>query len=80
MPEQGAESENARDVRLWCEQLVTAASLELVVRTSENDEQIEILDAFPTRDMALVDRYRKGEREFGSEEESEAPSASRVVH
>ena len=42
VPEQGAESENARDVRLWCEQLVTAASLDLVVRTSENDEQISV--------------------------------------
>ena len=42
VPEQSAESVNAHDVRLWCEQLVTAASLELVVRTSENDEQIAV--------------------------------------
>ena len=42
VPEQGAESEHARDVRLWCEQLVAAASLELVVRTSESEEQIAV--------------------------------------
>lgn len=42
VPEQSPESENARDVRLWCEQLVHAASLDLVVRTSENDQQIAV--------------------------------------
>ena len=40
IPAQGAESENARDVRLWCEKLIEVAGLELVVRTSEDDAQI----------------------------------------
>src|SRR6185295_6798887 len=46
--------------------------------TSEDDEQIEILDAFPTKDHALVDRYRTGEQEIG-ETQVRAP-AQRVVH
>ncbi len=42
VPPQGAESEHARDVRLWCEELIETAGLELVVRTSEDDEQIAV--------------------------------------
>jgi hypothetical protein len=46
--------------------------------TKEDEEQIEILDAFPTRDSDLVDRYRRGEQEVGAHEA--APSSSRLVH
>jgi hypothetical protein len=46
--------------------------------TADDDEQIEILDAFPTKDRALVDRYRTGEQEVGEVEHK--PSAARVVH
>jgi len=46
--------------------------------TAEDDEQIEILDAFPTKDLALVDRYRTGEQEVG--ETTQRIPAQRVVH
>lgn len=56
IPAQGAESENARDVRLWCEKLIEVAGLELVVRTSEDDEQIAM--RLHGRDTAmLVDQH-----------------------
>jgi hypothetical protein len=49
----------------------------IIARETEDEEQIEILDAFPTRDSALVDRYRRGEQEVGHT----APGpVSRVVH
>jgi hypothetical protein len=46
--------------------------------TAEDEEQIEILDAFPTKDRALVDRYRTGEQEVG--ESTQSVPAQRVVH
>lgn len=49
----------------------------IVARELENEEQIEILDAFPTRDPSLVDRYRKGSQDVG---ESETQAVSRLVH
>ena len=49
----------------------------IVAREVEDDEQIEVVDAFPTLDAALVDRYRRGEQEVGHT--SPGPS-SRVVH
>lgn len=49
----------------------------IVARETEDEEQIEILDAFPTIDVNLVDRYRRGEQEVGHT--SPGPS-SRVVH
>lgn len=39
-PEQGEESDAARAVREWCEQVVRLARLELAVRTEENETQI----------------------------------------
>lgn len=39
-PEQGEESEAARAVRDWCEQVVRLSRLELAVRTEENETQI----------------------------------------
>ncbi|MCM2278275.1 MAG: PBECR2 nuclease fold domain-containing protein [Oligoflexia bacterium] len=50
----------------------------IVARELVEEEQIEILDAFPTRDSGLVERYRRGEREVGGE--TEVRPASRVVH
>lgn len=41
-PEQGPESEAAKLVRNWCEQVVSLARLELVVRIEENDQQIRV--------------------------------------
>ncbi|MEK7690901.1 MAG: PBECR2 nuclease fold domain-containing protein [Bdellovibrionota bacterium] len=49
----------------------------IVARETEEDDQIEIIDAFPTRDHALVDRYRKGKMEVG---ETNEQSVSRLVH
>lgn len=46
--------------------------------TTEDDQQIEIIDLFPTSDSTLVDHYRQGEQEVG-----DAPAGSqsaRVVH
>jgi hypothetical protein len=49
----------------------------VIAREAEEEEQIEILDAFPTRDSALVDRYRRGDQEVGHT----APGPqSRIVH
>jgi hypothetical protein len=50
----------------------------IVARETENEEQIEILDAFPTRDSSLVDRYRRGTQEVG--DHADSPAASRMVH
>lgn len=44
----------------------------------DGEEQLEILDAFPTRDAALVDRYRRGTQEVG--ESPEQRPVSRLVH
>lgn len=49
----------------------------IVARETENEENIEIIDAFPTRDSSLVDHYRKGEQEVG---QTETKAVARVVH
>jgi len=51
----------------------------IVARETDDDEQIEILDTFPTRDARLVDRYRKGHQEVGARE-TRVVASSRVVH
>ncbi len=50
----------------------------IMARETDNEEQIEILDAFPTRDAQLVDRYRRGVQEVG--QVSEQRASQRVVH
>jgi hypothetical protein len=46
--------------------------------TPEDEEQLEILDAFPTKDPELVDQFRRGDHEVG---EPQQPSLmSRSVH
>ncbi|MGK5089697.1 PBECR2 nuclease fold domain-containing protein [Bdellovibrionota bacterium FG-2] len=37
----------------------------IVARDTDEEEQIEILDAFPTRDPEVVERYRRGEQQVG---------------
>jgi len=37
----------------------------VVARETDDDEHIEILDAFPTRDVGLVESYRCGNQEIG---------------
>ena len=50
----------------------------IVARETPNEEEIEILDAFPTRDVKLVNQYRRGDQEMTRE--SQKASSSRVVH
>ncbi|MFL5813211.1 MAG: PBECR2 nuclease fold domain-containing protein [Bdellovibrionia bacterium] len=49
----------------------------IVARETDEEEQIEIIDAFPTRDSQLVEHYRRGEQEVGQLESKATP---RVVH
>ena len=42
VPEQGPESEAAKTVRQWCENLIALAKLSLEVRTEENDAQVVV--------------------------------------
>lgn len=42
VPPQGAESEQARIARDWCEEVVSFANLDVVARTEENDTQIHV--------------------------------------
>ena len=42
LPPQGDESENAAAVRAWCEEVIRLGHFDLEIRTSENDEQIQI--------------------------------------
>lgn len=49
----------------------------IVARETEDEEQIEILDAFPTRDAEFVERYRRGTQEVGH---AHARPTQRVVH
>jgi hypothetical protein len=50
----------------------------VVARETEEEEQVEILEAFPTRDPSLLERYRNGQQEAGAVAEPESPS--RLVH
>ena len=49
----------------------------IVARETDDEEQIEIMDAFPTRDSQLVAHYRKGEQEIG---QVDSKTSARVVH
>lgn len=42
VPEQGSETEAAKSVREWCEEVVDLARFDLVVRTEENETQIHV--------------------------------------
>jgi hypothetical protein len=50
----------------------------VVARETEDPEQIEVMEVFPTRDEAYVQQYRCGVQEMGIGEASEP--ASRLVH
>ncbi len=50
----------------------------IVARETEDEDEIEILDAFPTRDSDLVENYRRGTQEVGVGEEVSAQT--RMVH
>ncbi len=50
----------------------------IVARETDEEDQIEILDAFPTIDSLLVEQYRTGLKEIDQEEVP--PTSSRMVH
>lgn len=56
VPEQGPESDGARAVREWCEQCLSLARLDLVVRTEENDTQINVR-LYGSDGSLLTDRH-----------------------
>lgn len=49
----------------------------IVARETDNEEEIEVLDAFPTRDAPLVERYRTGSQEVGGTTQQ---ASGRMVH
>jgi hypothetical protein len=49
----------------------------VVAREADEEDQLEILDAFPTKDSAMVDQFRTGTQEMG---EDEGQSVTRVLH
>lgn len=51
----------------------------IVAKETDEEDQIEIIDAFPTRDLSLVNRYRMGEQELGIGL-SDSATVTRVVH
>jgi predicted RNA-binding protein Jag len=56
VPEQGPESDQARLVREWCEDVIALSRLDLIVRTHENDTQIH-LKLFGADARKLVDQH-----------------------
>ena len=50
----------------------------MVAKELPEEEQLEIVEAFPTRDSELAERYRQGVQELGGTGVTE--SASRVLH
>ncbi|HJQ41005.1 MAG TPA: R3H domain-containing nucleic acid-binding protein [Thermoanaerobaculia bacterium] len=55
-PEQGAESDGARSVREWCDDVIALARLDVVTRSEETDEQITIRLYGPDTNR-LIDRH-----------------------
>ena len=49
----------------------------IVARETEDDEQIEIMDAFPSRDPGFVEQYRRGSQEL---DKAKQLTQNRVVH
>jgi hypothetical protein len=49
----------------------------VIARETDDEEEIELLDAFPTRDASLVDRHRRGSQDSGTVEVKAAP---RIIH
>jgi len=56
VPEQGAESDGARSVREWCDDVIALARLDLVTRSEENDEQITIR-LYGSDSRRMIDRH-----------------------
>ena len=56
VPEQGEQSDAAREVRDWCENALELAKIDVVVRTEENDEQI-LVRLYGVDGKRLIDRH-----------------------
>ena len=56
VPEQGEESDAARSVREWCDDVIALARLDLVTRSQESDEQITIR-LYGSDSRRMVDRH-----------------------
>jgi predicted RNA-binding protein Jag len=56
LPEQGPESDGAREVREWCERAIALAKLDLVIRTTENETQI-LLKLYGADVARLTDKH-----------------------
>ena len=56
VPEQGDQSDAAREVRDWCENALELARIDVAVRTEENDEQI-LVRLYGVDGKRLVDRH-----------------------
>ncbi len=56
----------------------------IIARDTEEEDQLEILDAFPTRDRALMKAYQTGLQEVGGADDEDNPLAgggsARVLH
>ncbi len=52
----------------------------VVARDTDSEEEIELLEAFPTTDESLADHYRRGAQEVGEDEEARPITNSRLVH
>lgn len=49
----------------------------ILAKETEDEDEIEILEAFPTRDATVVEYFRRGNQEVGIQD---SPNTSRMVH
>ena len=56
VPEQGAESDEARSVREWCDDVIALARLDVVTRSTESDEQI-VIRLYGSDAKRMIDRH-----------------------
>jgi len=56
IPEQGPESDGARSVREWCDDVIALARLDLVTRSEESEEQI-VIRLYGNDGKRMIDRH-----------------------
>ncbi len=55
----------------------------VLTRETEEEDQLEILDTFPTRDDGYLTTFRRGNQEYNAQQEAEAPEVAggkRMLH
>lgn len=52
----------------------------VVAQEGDSEDELEVIDTFPTNDHALVEHYRKGTLEISPEDEGGESGEGRVVH